>query len=129
MKRTPFKRKPPKPRDPNRKRSAYATRERDWAFMGAVKALTCAVTWEMIPITWSVRPADWLCLGPIEADHMGSRGLSRKAIDGTCAPLCQGHHRERTDHSGLFRDATKEELRTWRAAVIEETQRLLNVSG
>lgn len=54
------------------------------------------------------------CSGRVEADHLGSRGIGRKADDRTCAPLCQQHHRERTDHSGAFRELGQLELRAWR---------------
>lgn len=63
-----------------------------------------------------------LCLGPVEADHMGARGMGQKADDSTCVPMCQGHHRERHDHAGTFRPLTKAELRVWRAQAIEHTQ-------
>lgn len=43
------------------------------------------------------------CSGEVEADHSGWRGLSQKADDATCVPLCTGHHRDRTDFSGAFK--------------------------
>jgi hypothetical protein len=36
--------------------------------------------------------------------------------------MCTDHHVARTGHSGLFRDATKEQLRTWTADWIAEIQ-------
>ncbi len=62
------------------------------------------------------------CRGRVEADHMGARGIGQKADDRTCAPLCSGHHRERTDHFGTFKHLTRDELRAWRARAIEHTQ-------
>lgn len=106
-----------------RRRSAYASRERDTEYMRFVKTLTCAAssaTWAAMP--WHIDPVHVRCRGPIEADHMGARGVGRKADDRTCVPMCQSHHRDRTDHAGLFKHATKDQLRTWRAQVIAETQ-------
>lgn len=106
--------------------SAYRNRSRSTDFMLWVKQQPCAM--QMVPITWptskvvsdegtAVSYYTW-CSGPIEADHMGERGLSRKAADSTCAPLCNGHHHERTNHCGIFTLAVKAQLRDWRAAVL-----------
>lgn len=62
------------------------------------------------------------CSGEVEADHLGARGLGQKADDDTCAPMCTGHHRERTDHSGTFRPFNRDDGRNWRAVVIAYTQ-------
>ena len=90
--------------------SAYRARERDFDRMGFVKTMTCSVV--AIPPPWCSKLTE--CIGIIEADHMGARGLSHKAADDTVAPLCTGHHRERTDGSGTFKKATKELERPWR---------------
>jgi hypothetical protein len=117
VKRSPLKRKRPMRRT---KRSAYARRPRDTAFMLWVKTLLCAVEeeWPLFP----VKPTP--CDGVIEADHMGARGLGRKADDSTCVPMCSNHHRERSDHAGTFRAMTKEQLRTWRGRAMLRTQTL-----
>ena len=94
----------------------YRRRERDLEFMTWVRRQPC--------IMRELPASDVLtfCSGPVEADHMGARGLGQKADDGTCVPMCRGHHRERTDHAGTFRPLTRDELRAWRAVVIERTQ-------
>lgn len=81
-----------------------------------VKRQTCFVR--------ELAPSDvkTFCSGPIEADHMGERGMGQKAADNTCVPMCGGHHRERHDHAGTFRPLKKPELRAWRARAIEHTQ-------
>ncbi len=115
MKRTPLRRSPMRR---GTRRSRYARRQRDFAFMGWVKTQPCSVTedWPAFP----VEPTP--CGGEIEADHMGMRGLSRKAADDTCAALCTQHHRERTDHSGAFKTLTREQARAWRERQILRTQ-------
>lgn len=62
------------------------------------------------------------CGGRVEADHQGARAAGRKADDETCVPLCRAHHRQRTDHSGAFRELDQEQLRAWRGRAIERTQ-------
>lgn len=100
------------------KRSKYARRDRDFQFMGWVRLRVCSVRVEPPDPNRAPTP----CNGPVEADHMGAHGLGQKADDNTCAPLCQQHHRERTDHSGSFRHLTRDEARAWRARAIERTQ-------
>lgn len=90
--------------------SKYRERARDWDYMAWVKTQPCCAA--------DISP----CSGPIEADHMGRRGLSRKADDRTCAPLCQLHHRQRTDHSGPFRDWDRDRMRSWLAEQVHLTQ-------
>lgn len=98
------------------KTNSYRKRERDFEFMGFVKRQPCIVR--------TMPPSDvhTFCRGRVEADHLGVRGMGQKANDRTCAPLCEGHHRERHDHAGTFRPLTKAELRDWRARAIEHTQ-------
>lgn len=81
------------------------------------------------------------CDGPIEADHAGvlaaadvqpsedlgavdGRGTGLKPDDRTTIPLCQRHHRDRTDHRGYFAPErmSKEEHRLWRLSAIARTQ-------
>lgn len=94
------------------RRTAYARRERDFDYMLAVKELPCALA--------GVAEAG-PCSGPIEADHMGERGLGQKAPDNTCGPLCSGHHRDRTDGCGYF-NRPREENRHWCRLTIARTQ-------
>lgn len=88
--------------------------------MAWVKTLLCSVEEEWPNV--DVRPTT--CTGVVEADHMGQRGLGQKADDRTCAPLCTGHHRERTDHSGSFRTLNREEARAWKERQVLRTQTL-----
>lgn len=128
MKRsTPLRRTSSLRRSPMRSRrgsTSYSRRERDFEFMGWVKRQSCMLReLSLVDFTRSiVALPDDPCSGPIEADHMGSRGISQKADDNTCVPMCTHHHRRRTDHSGPFRYLTRDELRAWRAAAIERTQ-------
>lgn len=115
--RTPMRRAPMKS---GKRKSRYARRDRDTAFMAFVKSQPCSVTedWPAFP----VGPTQ--CAGVVEADHMGMRGLSRKASDDTCAALCTQHHRERTDHTGTFKHMTREQCRVWRDRQILRTKTL-----
>lgn len=103
-----------------RRRSRYARRDRDLEYMLLVKSLPCAVL-TCAPDASRVTP----CNGAIEADHMGPRGLGQKASDRTCVPMCEQHHRERTDHCGAFRNLSQAEVRSWRAGALERTGRFL----
>ena len=96
--------------------TAYRRRERDFPFMGWVKKQTCMVR--------ELPPSDvkTFCSGPIEADHMGARGIGQKADDKTCVPMCRGHHGERHAHAGTFKPLQRTELRAWRTEAITRTQ-------
>lgn len=91
--------------------SRYSSRPRDFEYMAAVRRLPCCAAF--------LSP----CSGPMEADHAVARGLSRKADDRTCIPLCRLHHRQRTDFSGPFKEWDREAMREFLARAIEETQR------
>lgn len=54
------------------------------------------------------------CQGAIEMDHVGARGYGQKSHDSEAIPLCQLGHRERTDHSGAFRDMPRADERAWK---------------
>jgi hypothetical protein len=93
--------------------TAYARRDRDFDYMGLVKQLPCLLE--------GVDGAGY-CDGAVEADHAGlDRGLSQKADDTTCIPLCRQHHRDRTESTGLFAALTKDERRAWRRWAIGAT--------
>lgn len=126
-------------RKPFAERSAYARRPRDTGRMLWVKTLPCFAATATalvdqvavlgianacmqfrdrrvvvamlaeIETLRRLRPA--ICSRIVEADHMGARGLGRKADDTTCAPLCSTHHRHRTDFAGAFRDFDREAMR------------------
>lgn len=105
-----------KPRPP-KKQSAYKLRERDWDRMGFVKTLPCTMTVDPIG-----DPTP--CRGPIEADHESrGRGLSRKSADDRVIPLCDGHHDERTDHNGAFKNVKRDDERAWFERAIDRAQR------
>lgn len=89
-------------------------RARDVDYMLDVKRLRCCAR---TMGAWA-----GLCEGPIEADHAGIRPLGRKADDVTCIPLCTRHHRERTDHAGVFRHWSSGQMRTWLDERIKDTQ-------
>jgi hypothetical protein len=110
----------------NRK-TKYARRERDFAFMGWVKTRPC-IAIALPPFLFIGHPARAAlykttpCEGCIEADHAGARGIGQKAADDTCIPLCSSHHSQRTNHTGVFWQLNQQELRAWRAQAIERTQ-------
>ena len=62
-------------------RSAYRDRDRHVPYMLWVKRQPC-----LMRGVWGT------CYGPVEADHAGQRGMSHKAHDSTCIPLCRQHH-------------------------------------
>lgn len=88
-------------------------RQRDTSFMLRVKLLPCSAQ-DMGG-----------CSGIIEADHAGRRPLGRKCNDSECIPLCQLHHRQRTDLSGPFKAWTRQEMREWLDLNISLTQAVL----
>lgn len=101
LKRSPLRR--------GQRRSAYATRPRDLAYLAWVRTLPCRLA------------ALGDCRGPVEADHAGRRGLGQRAPDETCIALCARHHADRHDVRGWWRGrAQRPILDVW----IAETQRL-----
>lgn len=92
-------------------------RVRDPEFMAWARKQPCAVRADAPDPN---RPTP--CTGYVEADHQGERPGGRKSNDAECVPMCEQHHRERTNHFGAFRDLVKAELREWRARAIERTQ-------
>lgn len=102
-----------------RKRSAYKDRPRDTPRMLFVKTMICSVV--TLPPPWCARPTP--CAGVMEADHMRhDHGLSHKGHDDGVAPMCNLHHRERTDGCGTFKLATKFVERSWRELAIENAR-------
>lgn len=63
------------------------------------------------------------CSGPIEMDHVGPRGKGQKSHDPEAIPVCQGAHRARTDHHGLFWNMPLADELVWRRKhiAIEQT--------
>jgi hypothetical protein len=62
------------------------------------------------------------CQGYVEAHHAGPRGLSRRAHDDTCVPLCSIHHKQFEDASGPFKTWKQIERRRWTARAIWDTR-------
>lgn len=117
MRRSPLRRSPMRRRSRSTK---YSRRPRDVPYMLFVKSLLCSVEEERPDPDREPTP----CSGVIEADHAGRRGISQKADDRTTIPICTGHHRERTDHTGSFKYTTRESNRAWLDRAITRTQTL-----
>ena len=104
--------------------------ERNFDYMGWVKTQACCLSPDGLTAAGlGDRPGrpDWSnaiaaagpCSGQVEADHAGlDRGLSQKAPDDTCIPLCSGHHRDRTEERGFFGGLDRDAKRSWRLAAI-----------
>ena len=117
MKRSPLQRRTPLKRSPigarsrrdrtePRARSAYRDRERFPDYMLWVKTRPC-----LMRGVWGS------CSGAVEADHAGPRGLSHKAHDSTCIPLCTKHHMSRFPHH-----VTHEQRSAWLHAAVVYTR-------
>ena len=90
-------------------------RVRDRDYMMWVKGLACCAA--------ALEGEAGRCEGAIQAHHAGTnRGMSQKAEDRTCIPLCDRHHREWHDASGPFRPWDREERRSWALRMIGQTQ-------
>ncbi len=119
MNRSPLKRQTPLSRNgwmrrkrPRRLSGPHA----DPAFLAWVRTRPCCVRFG--------------CEGHIEAHHAGKNpGVGMKAADNTAVPLCRKHHRELTDHSGMFKRSTREELRMIQDNWIGETYALYLAAG
>lgn len=90
---------PPRAKRPKR----YAIEGRDEAYKAWVRTQRCMVAEYLGDDRW--------CRGAVQAAHLGDRGMSQKAPDRTCGPLCEWHHlRDQHDHAGnatFFRGFTK----------------------
>lgn len=95
-----------------------AKRERDWAFISWIKRQACIVC-EMHSFKLFTQR-----FNPSQAHHAGHRGLSQRADDRTCIPLCWTHHDRNSPHS-IHTLGRKfwEFYQLDRAQVIEEMQR------
>jgi hypothetical protein len=118
--RTPLKRTPMR-RGPGS--TSYSRRPRDLEYVAAVRALPCLLS--VVGPFRGMIVVDLIlvgpCRGPVEADHLGERGLGQKADDRTCVPMCTRHHGDRHAGCGWFRKLSKEELRRWRQFAIART--------
>lgn len=65
------------------------------------------------------------CFGGVQAHHAGrDRGLSQRAHDDTCIPLCVKHHQDWHSAAGPFRPLDKERRRQWSEQQIGAMRRL-----
>lgn len=84
--------------------------------MMKVKRLGCLLRWAADELGVVVKTR---CRGRLEADHMGERpGAFRKGSDLDVAPLCHGHHGERTDLRETFEGFTPERMRAFREQAV-----------
>lgn len=85
-------------------------RARDVDYMIWVKTQPCLV-------------ASDLCEGGIDAHHAGKRhGMSTKADDATCIPLCHRHHIEWHGACGPFKGWSKDQRHAFAVESIAKTQ-------
>jgi hypothetical protein len=101
-------------------RSKYRRRLRAIPFMLWVKRQPCSARF---------LDCNSPCIGRVEADHAGRRGIGQKASDYTCVPLCSKHHAERTNFSGVFKSWDQARMRFWLAQRIWFTQRMAITNG
>lgn len=113
------KTKPPQKRA-QRRRSG---RVHDSAYLAKVRATGyCSVAVYGVPSNRISGSYYTACIGPVEADHMGERPVGRKASDDTAVPMCRAHHRDRTDHSGLWSTYSARDMRDYCDAMIDFTR-------
>ncbi len=140
MKRTMLKRRTPMHANHAGSRkhpspTKYKSRERDTEYMLFVKTMPCMVYQLDAIQCMSVAKQDGgpslvtKCSGDVEADHKSSGALSHKSKDNTVIPLCQLHHRERTDHTGSFKHYKQADMRAFVVAAIQMTQNLARRYG
>jgi hypothetical protein len=109
---------------PKKKRTAYATRERDTPYMLWCKLLPCLLA------PYQHLAAIGACDGPTEADHAGERALGRKAPDNTVIPLCRLHHVARhIKGNDFFRGLDKAHTSIWLDAMINQVQHRAGVAS
>jgi hypothetical protein len=113
LRKSPLRRSSPvkKRRAPRR-----SSRVRDAGYMERVRGLQCLA--EMTRVTGE-------CFGPIEAHHMGARGLGQKASDSTTCAFCHLHHMQWHSATGAFADWTREQRRDYAEAAVAYTRQVL----
>jgi len=70
-----------------------AKRTRDFSFISWIKSQPCVVCEKHSLHLFAKR------FSPSQAHHAGHRGLSQRADDRTCIPLCWTHHDRNSPHS------------------------------
>lgn len=108
-----------KPRRPRRLDKPQS----DPARLEWVRGETCAVWWRV--------SRRYPCEGRTEACHEGPKpGMSMKCDDAQTMPMCTAHHRQWTDHVGMFKGWSKERRRAWAdERIAETTARYLSHGG
>jgi hypothetical protein len=86
--------------------NSYRRRPRDLAHLRKVKTFPCVVR-ELL----FVSPGHTPCSGPVQADHVGRRGIGQKCDDRKSMSICRGHHGERTNFTGTFKGWDRDRMR------------------
>jgi hypothetical protein len=73
-----------------------AHRIRDWAYLSWIKRQVCIVCEKHAINVGNLFTRKF---SPSQAHHAGHRGLSQRADDRTCIPLCWTHHDRNSPHS------------------------------
>lgn len=100
-----------------RRKTSYRRRERNLEHLRFVRRQPCAAK------------GLGTCAGRVNADHAGRRGLGQKCDDTETIPLCELHHRQRTDFTGPFRNWDQNTMRAWLAEQVEKTQAFARERG
>lgn len=112
-------------------KTKYAKRERAphewWIFVKSQRCVVVAM--ELRTLFPGALVFVTPCEGVIEADHAGRRGISQKAADNTSIPICTGHHRERGDFAGTFRNFSQANMRVFLLRAIDHTHDLALAAG
>lgn len=137
MRRSPLKRKTALKRGKpmRRKVPRRVRRSGDPEYMEKVRRLPCCAPRSVIVFAYEPRKgfidpgtarSDVEHSGRIHAHHAGRRpGTGMKAHDDTCIALCEKHHRQWHDGTGVFAQWDKIDRRMWADAAIADTQRLI----
>ena len=119
MRKSPLKRS--KPLLPKKRKPRRSSRVRDAEYLARVRELPCIARCPLREACEMCRP----CSPRVEAHHAGRRSVGQKSHDNETVPLCSRHHREFTDHCGMFRGFTMAERRDMQDEWIRETQAAL----
>ena len=105
----------------SRGNTAYRRRPRDLDHLRKVKNFPCVVPSLAVYMTQAVALSmDYIrehaitpCSGPVQADHVGRRGISQKCDDRKAISICRQHHYERENFSGTFKRYDQAMMRTF----------------
>ena len=113
----------------SRGNTSYRRRPRDLAHLRKVKTFPCVVPSLIIRATPAVpmRMEDMVfitpCSGPVQADHVGRRGISQKGDDRLAISICKQHHYERDNFSGTFKHYDQAMMRVFLAEALALTNK------